>query len=135
MYKEKNIPYLMWKQIIIRAAAVRQRKTSIRLACKWPTTQMLLLPFARQTYNVRLLHDNHKTGSTATMGIARCGCLLIKLYMTPTTRTSIVRLSNVALSITSTRFLKLRSATVATSGKTCSTRTYTKDVRPVVTEA
>lgn len=85
--------------------------------------------------HLRLLHGNHKTGSTVTMGIARCGCLLIELYMTPTTRTSIVRLSYVALSITSTRLLKLRSATVATSGKTRSTRTYTKDVRPVVTEA
>lgn len=39
------------------------------------------------------------------------------------------------LFITSTRFLTLRSATRATTGRTCSTRTITKHVRPVVTEA
>lgn len=52
-----------------------------------------------------------------------------------TTGTSKVRLSYVALSITSTRCLTLRSAKRATTGKTCSTRTITKQVRPVVTEA
>lgn len=63
--------------------------------------------------NLRLLHDNHKTGSTVTMGIARCGCFLIKLYMTPTTRTSIVRLSNVALSITLNHFNTIFKAAVS----------------------
>lgn len=42
---------------------------------------------------------------------------------------------DVALSIASIRCLTLRSATRATTGKTRSTRTITKHVRPVLTEA
>lgn len=38
----------MGKLISVHTSVVRQRKTSGRLTCKWPTTWMLALPFARR---------------------------------------------------------------------------------------
>lgn len=40
----------MWNRIIVRAAVVEHGKTSVRLTYRWPSTRMLLLPFARRTY-------------------------------------------------------------------------------------
>lgn len=82
---KKNGLYLMWKLIIVRAAVVGYRKMSVRLACRYPTMRMLLLPFARQTYVctiiVRWKYDSE--GQPV---------FFLKLYMARTTGTSKVRL-------------------------------------------
>lgn len=73
------------------------------------------------------------------MGTAHCDCQLVfkQIYVTHTTRASNVCWSYVALSITSTRFLTLRSATGATTGRTRAQArsTFTRHVQPVVSEA
>lgn len=116
--------------VTVHAAVLRQRKTSVRLTCKWPTTRMLLLLFARQC----LVHNNCKT-EVRCLRASHVACTNSSLNVTPATRTWNLCLSYDALSITSTRLLTLRSATGTTTGKTRSTRTITKHVRSVVTGA
>lgn len=82
--------------------------------------------------NVRLVHQNRPEVQFIRASHDSSGNPCLKKT---TTGTSKVRLSYVALFITSIRFLTLRSAKRAMTGKTCSTRTITKHVRPVVTEA
>lgn len=125
----------MSKLIMVRAAIVRHCKTSVRFTCKWPTTWMLLLSFARQTLVCCTIIVRHKYGSYGHRTFQVIARLQTKLYVTLTTVTSHVHLPYVTLSIISTRFFMVRSATGATTGKTRSTRTFTKHVRPVVTKA
>lgn len=129
----------MWKNIIVRSVIAGHGKTSVRLTCRWPTTRMLLQPSARQTYMYVCftIIVIHKYGSNEHRALRVATGLQTKLYVTPTTGTSDVHLPYVALSITSTQFLTLRSDT-CTGAKTCktrSTRTITKHERPVVTAA
>lgn len=121
--KQNNIVYQMRKIIILRIANVRKRKTSVRLTCKWRTTR-LLLPLERQMYGSFYIDRKTEVRFQRASRVASGNPSRCKIVVTLMTCTPNVRLSYLAFSITSTRFLTLRLATGATTSNARSPNTY-----------
>lgn len=118
--------------VTVRAAVLRQKKNVGTIDLQVTHDANVITPVRK--VNVRLVHNNCKT-EVRCLWASHVASANSSLNLTPTTRTSM----SVGLTLHSQSlqysFLALRSATGATTGKTRSTRTITKHVRPVVTEA